>query len=94
MQQKNERSRVAVDGERIDDGTTCTLVAVCETNGSWAMYPHGWGRFGVRLPKDEAVRVARAILDHAGLGGAAQLGVRLPRDEAIRVARAILDGAA
>lgn len=66
MQRENiERSRTVVDGRRIDDGDLCTLVAVHETGGTWALYLHGWGKFGVRLPQAEAIRMARAILDGA-----------------------------
>ncbi|MGH3933274.1 MAG: hypothetical protein ACRDTF_25235 [Pseudonocardiaceae bacterium] len=32
------------------------------TGGCWSLYPHGWGRFGVRLAQAEAVAVAQAIL--------------------------------
>ncbi|MGH4017262.1 MAG: hypothetical protein ACRDSL_25705 [Pseudonocardiaceae bacterium] len=65
MQHEIEHSRMTADGKRTDDGTTCTLLVVHEVGGCWVMYPHGWGKFGVRLPKGEAVRVARAILDGA-----------------------------
>ncbi|MGQ0777260.1 MAG: hypothetical protein ACT4NY_23075 [Pseudonocardiales bacterium] len=58
----NERSRTVVEGRRTDDGDLCTLVAVHETGGTWALYPHGWGKLGVRLANAEAVRVAQAIL--------------------------------
>ncbi|MGH4014624.1 MAG: hypothetical protein ACREX8_06275 [Gammaproteobacteria bacterium] len=70
MQHEIERGRMTAAGKRTDDGTTCTLLVVHETSGSWVMYPHGWDKFGVRLPRDEAVRVARAILDGTGLDGA------------------------
>ncbi len=63
MQHEIEHGRMTADGKRTDDGTTCTLLVVHEVGGSWVMYPHGWGKFGVRLPKAEAVRVARALLD-------------------------------
>ncbi|MGH8573379.1 MAG: hypothetical protein ACREX8_12510 [Gammaproteobacteria bacterium] len=65
MQHEIEHSRMTAAGKRTDDGEQCTLLVVHETGGSWVMYPHGWGKFGVRLPKAEAVRVARAILDGA-----------------------------
>ncbi|MGH4016811.1 MAG: hypothetical protein ACREMZ_16625 [Gemmatimonadales bacterium] len=65
MQRQNERSRVVVDGKRTDDGSQCTLVVVQEVGGTWALYPHGWGRFGVRLNKSEAVKAAQAILNGA-----------------------------
>jgi len=51
MQRENERGRVVVDGHRIDDRTRCELLVVHEVGGTWALYPHGWGKFGVRLPR-------------------------------------------
>ena len=62
MQRENERSRVVIDGKRIDDGTRCTVVVIHERTGYWGFYPHGFSKFGVRLPRTEAVRMARAIL--------------------------------
>jgi hypothetical protein len=62
MQRENERARIVAIGRRIDDGSKCTLLVVRETGGPWVVYPHGVGQFGVRLPKDEAERMARAIL--------------------------------
>lgn len=63
MQRDNEHGRVAVEGRRTDDGDWCTLVVVHEvTGGCWALYPHGWGRFGVRLARADAIQVAEAIL--------------------------------
>lgn len=62
MQRENERSRVVADGKRTDDGGRCKLLAVHEVGGTWALYPHGWPRLGVRLTGDEAARLARAIL--------------------------------
>jgi hypothetical protein len=64
-QRGHERGRMTAAGKRTDDGNTCTLLVVHETGGHWCLYPHGWGKFGVRLPKDEAARVAQAILDGA-----------------------------
>lgn len=61
-QHENERSRVAIIGRRIDDGTQCTVVASHERTGHWAIYPHGWGKFGVRLPQAEALTMAHAII--------------------------------
>jgi hypothetical protein len=61
MQRENERSRIVVDGRRTDDGTPCKLVVVQEVSGAWTLYPHGWGRFGVRLTKVNAAALARAI---------------------------------
>ncbi|MCA1705638.1 MAG: hypothetical protein LC808_21215 [Actinobacteria bacterium] len=40
-QTENERKRLAVDGQRTDDRTRCTLLLVYETSGTWALYPHG-----------------------------------------------------
>lgn len=61
-QHKDERSRVVVAGRRTDDGDVCTLVAVCEVGGTWALYPHGAQQLGVRLAQAAALKVARAIL--------------------------------
>ncbi|MCA1600371.1 MAG: hypothetical protein LC776_01565 [Acidobacteria bacterium] len=65
MQRENEHSRVVVDGKRTDDNTRCSLVVIHEVGGTWALYPHGWGKFGVRLSKAEAIKAAQAILDSA-----------------------------
>jgi len=65
MQRENERSRLVADGKRTDDGDRCELLAVQEVGGTWSLYPHGAAKFGVRLPGDEAARLARAILDGA-----------------------------
>ncbi|MGH3797672.1 MAG: hypothetical protein ACRDSP_22610 [Pseudonocardiaceae bacterium] len=62
MQRENERGRVVVAGKRTDDGARCTVVAVHEFGGTWALYPHGFGKFGVRLSKADAGSVAAAIL--------------------------------
>lgn len=61
--QRDERSRMTAVRKRTDDGSKCTLLAVHEVGGHWCLYPHGWGKFEVRLPKDDAVKVAQAILD-------------------------------
>ena len=61
MQRANERSRVALDGRRTDDGNRCTLVAVCETDGTWALYTHGMAQLGVRIAKADAQTLAAAI---------------------------------
>ncbi len=66
MQRENERGRVAVDGQRTDNGQRCTLVVVSEVGRTWAFYPHGWNTFGVRVGQPEAVKVAKSILDGAG----------------------------
>ena len=61
-QRANERSRLVVDGKRTDDGGRCELLAVHEVGGTWALYPHGWPKMGVRLADEVAVRLAQAIL--------------------------------
>jgi (2Fe-2S) ferredoxin len=63
MQREHERSRLTAEGKRTDDGDRCTLLVVCETGGTWAVYPHGADQLGVRLSGEQAERVARAILD-------------------------------
>lgn len=62
MQRENELVRLIAAGKRTDDGSKCTLVAVSETGGWWALYPHGASQLGVRLPVAEAQRLARGIL--------------------------------
>ncbi|MCA1674882.1 MAG: hypothetical protein LC799_22720 [Actinobacteria bacterium] len=62
MQRENELARLTTDGKRTDDGTKCTLLAIRETGKTWAIYPHGAGQLGVRLPDAEALRLAHAIL--------------------------------
>lgn len=62
MQRENETDRVVLDGRRTDDGDRCKLVAIRELGGAWALYPHGAGKLGVRLRKEDAAIVARAIL--------------------------------
>ena len=65
MQRENERSRMVVDGKRIDDNTRCSLLVIHEVGGTWVLYPHGWDKFGVRLTKANAEAVAHAILASA-----------------------------
>lgn len=65
MQRENERSRIVVAGRRVDDNTRCTLVVIQEVGGMRALYPHGWGKFGVRLAKPDAVNLAQAVLDRS-----------------------------
>jgi len=62
MQRENETRRVVLDGHRTDDGDRCTLVVIREVGGAWALYPHGAGKLGVRLGKENAATMARAIL--------------------------------
>lgn len=62
MQREHERSRLSVEGRRTDDNDRCTVVAVCETDGTWALYPHGWDKFGVKLTGAAAENLARGIL--------------------------------
>jgi len=64
-QHGNEHSRVVVEGTRTDDNTRCSLVLIHEGGDTWGLYPHGFGKFGVRLACAEAVKAARAILDSA-----------------------------
>ncbi|MFN2495903.1 MAG: hypothetical protein ABR608_08340 [Pseudonocardiaceae bacterium] len=62
MQRETERRRVVVDGRRTDDGDQCTFVAVHETGGTWALYPHGVGQLGVRLTGTAAAALAAAMM--------------------------------
>ncbi|MFN2495084.1 MAG: hypothetical protein ABR608_04140 [Pseudonocardiaceae bacterium] len=62
MQRGNERRRLTVDGKSTDDNTRCILLAVREIGGTWALYPHGWGKFGIRLDSANAETLARGIL--------------------------------
>jgi hypothetical protein len=62
MQREHERSRVVIEGTRTDDGTRCSLVVVHEVGDMWALHPHGWDKFGVRLSKTAAVKMAQVIL--------------------------------
>ncbi|MGH3917426.1 MAG: hypothetical protein ACRDTC_29035 [Pseudonocardiaceae bacterium] len=66
MQRENERGRLAVDGRLVADGQQCTFLVIHErAGGTWAIYPHGVDKLGVRLVKADAVKVAQAILDGA-----------------------------
>jgi len=62
MQRENEISRIALDGRRTDDGDLCKLVVIHELGGTWALYPHGVHKFGVRLDDECMIAMARAIL--------------------------------
>ncbi|MCA1602398.1 MAG: hypothetical protein LC776_12405 [Acidobacteria bacterium] len=62
MQRDNEISRVAVDGRLVESGERCKFLAIHERTSHWAIYPHGVGKLGVRLPQADAVTVAHAIL--------------------------------
>lgn len=62
MQRKDEHRRLTVGGKRTDNGEMCTLLAVCDVGGAWALYPHGWGKFGVKLTGPAAEKLARGIL--------------------------------
>ncbi|MGH3795224.1 MAG: hypothetical protein ACRDSP_10075 [Pseudonocardiaceae bacterium] len=66
MQRENETSRVVLNGRRTDDGARCTLIAIRELGGAWALYPHGAGKLGVRLGREDAATMARAM--QAGTG--------------------------
>ena len=61
MQRENETRRVVLNGRRTDDGTRCTLIAIREYGGAWALYPHGAGKLGVRLGKEDAATLATEI---------------------------------
>ncbi|MGH8922460.1 MAG: hypothetical protein ACRD0H_29670 [Actinomycetes bacterium] len=63
---EKEHSRLVVAGHRVDDGDRCSVVVIHERTGYWGLYPHGFTKFGVRLPRAEAVRMAQAILDGVG----------------------------
>lgn len=65
MQRENEISRVVLDGRRTDDGERCSVIAIRELGGTWALYPHGANKLGIRLRNDEAATLARAILPAA-----------------------------
>ena len=65
MQRAHEHSRLSVEGKRTDDGERCSLVVVCETVGTWAIYPHGVAQLGVRIPQPAAEKLAAAIQDRA-----------------------------
>ena len=62
MQHENEVGRVVLVGRRTDDGAQCSVIVIHEFGGAWALYPHGVSRLGVRLGKEDAATVARAIL--------------------------------
>lgn len=62
MQLEDEVSRIALEGRRTDDGDLCKLVVVHELGGTWALYPHGVHKFGVRLGDGCMIAMARAIL--------------------------------
>jgi hypothetical protein len=61
MQLRGERARVVVTGRRTDDNDRCELLLVADTGGSFALYPHGVDRFGVRLDGDGAAAAARFL---------------------------------
>lgn len=62
VQLAGERGRVVVGGRRTDDHNRCDLLIVHESGGTWALYPHGAARFGVRI-NAAAAAVVREILD-------------------------------
>lgn len=62
FQLKGERERLVVTGRRTDDDARCELLVIADLSGSFALYPHGVDRFGVRLERQAAVRVAQVIL--------------------------------
>lgn len=62
MQRENELSRVFVDGRLVEGGDRCKFLAIHERGGTWAIYPHGVGKFGVRLSQTDVETVAHAFL--------------------------------
>jgi hypothetical protein len=62
FQLKGERERLVVTGRRTDDDGRCELLVIADLSGSFALYPHGVDRFGVRLECQDAVRMALVIL--------------------------------
>ena len=62
MQHENEVGRVVLVGGRTDDGAQCSVIVIREFGGTWALYPHGVSRLGVRLGKGVTVTMTRAIL--------------------------------
>ncbi|MDQ3152206.1 MAG: hypothetical protein M3R63_10960 [Actinomycetota bacterium] len=64
--EERERCRVVVEGRRTDNAELCTVVLVHEVGGTWAWYPHGANQLGVRLPRAEAAKAARAMLEGVG----------------------------
>ena len=61
MQRENELGRLIVAGKRTDNGEKCTLIAVREISGTWALYPHGAAQLGVRIAQPAAETLAAAI---------------------------------
>ncbi len=60
LHSQRECDRLHAQGRRTDDRSHCTLLVIHEADGSWAI--HGLGAPGVRLPKDEMIALAEAIL--------------------------------
>ena len=65
MQKENELSRVFVDGRLVEGGDRCQFLAIHERSGTWAIYPHGVGKLGVRLSQADVETVAHAFLTAA-----------------------------
>jgi hypothetical protein len=65
-QTEKERARWVVDGYRTDDRARCALLVVHEIGHTWALYPHGAEKLGVRLSRSSALVVAHAILTGEG----------------------------
>lgn len=61
MQRENEAGRVVLDGKRTDDGCRCALIVVREFGGTYAFYPHGAAKLGVRLTTMDATAAARFL---------------------------------
>jgi len=62
LQRDHERSRVAINGKRTDDGGRCTVIVIHEVGDTWALYLHGARQLGVRLTKTDAMTIAQAVL--------------------------------
>lgn len=72
---QNQNVMVSVRGHYVEDGLPCTLLAVPEPGGTWMI--HTIYRPGaVRLHEEEAVRMARAILDLTGAAEGTARGIR------------------
>jgi hypothetical protein len=57
---QRERGRLQASGHRTDDDSICTLLAIHETDGRWAI--HGLGAPGVHLTNAVIANLAEAIL--------------------------------
>ena len=55
---------MVVQGQRIEDGSHCTVIVIHEERGTWAI--HGLGNQGIRLPAANMTALAETILKRAG----------------------------